>query len=46
MKEFKKGLFLLLLTFVGVRNVYAASANISVNSSSKSVVVGGTFKVT
>lgn len=46
MKEFKKGLFLALVAFIGARNVYAASANISVSSSSKSVVVGSTFKVT
>ena len=46
MKRLKRGLFLLLLTFMGIKSVYAASANISVSSNSRSVVVGGTFKVT
>ena len=46
MKKIKSGLFIVLLTFIGIKSVNAASANISVNSSSRSVVVGGTFKVT
>ena len=46
MKKFKKGIFLLIVLFTGITSVSAATANITVSSSSKSVVVGGTFKVT
>ena len=46
MKKIKSGLFMLLLAFSCIKTVNAASASISVSSSSRSVVVGGTFKVT
>lgn len=45
MKRIIRGLFIFMLTFVSLKSVYAATANISV-SGSKSVVVGNTFKVT
>lgn len=49
MKFIKKILLVIILTMyllIQMPNVYAASATISVKSSSKTVVVGNTFKVT